>query len=213
MVGTIGAPMMTGTRLVVGVTGGIGSGKTTVTNLFAQRGIAIVDADQVARDIVAPGTPVLAKLIEHFGDAVIHDSGTLNRAWLRHTIFTDADAKQWVNALMHPAIRIALLEQLQAAESPYAILSAPLLIENKLTQYCQRVLVVDVSEANQQGRTQSRDQVNAQQVQQIMAAQCSRAERLAVANDVIDNNGEISELEPQVQRLHQQYVKLSEQMV
>lgn len=197
--------------LVIGVTGGIGSGKTTVTDAFRERGIQVVDADVIAREVVAEGEPVLELLRERFGEHVLLPNGKLNRAWLRQRIFNDAEAKKFVNQLLHPLIRQRLTEQLTAARTPYVMLSAPLLLENGLDAYCHRVLVVDVDEATQLARTQARDKVPKQQVQQIIAAQISRKERLKKADDVIDNCGTLAELLAQIEPLHQQYLALARQ--
>lgn len=195
--------------MVVGVTGGIASGKTTVTNLFSARGIAVVDADVIARAVVEPGSPLLAKIAAHFGADILDASGQLIRSRLRSIIFADSAAKEWLNRHMHPAIREELLSQLKAAKSPYVILSAPLLLENGLDKLCQRVLVVDIPEQLQLERAQQRDGVDKSQVEAILAAQISRAERLQKANDVIDNSKEIDALEAQVEALHQQYLTLA----
>lgn len=195
--------------MVVGVTGGIGSGKTTVTDLFATHGIKVIDADVVAREIVLPGQPCLQRLQDAFGDEVLTKDGSLNRAWLRDKIFSDSAAKTQVNEIMHPAIRTELLRQLKAADSPYVILSAPLLVENNLTKLCDRVLVVDVNTQVQRQRTLDRDGVSPAQVDAILAAQVSRNERLAAADDVIDNNGPVTALAEQVAQLHQQYLSIA----
>ncbi|CAB0151004.1 Dephospho-CoA kinase [Pseudidiomarina piscicola] len=192
---------------VLGLTGGIGSGKTTVSDLFAAHGIQVVDADVVARQSLDKGSPALEAVEARYGSQALQQDGSLNRAWLREKIFAEPEEKQWLNALTHPLIRKEMLKQLHAATSAYVILSAPLLLENKLTQFCDRVLVVDVTEATQRQRTQARDQVSAAQVEQIIAAQASRAERLAAADDVIDNNGAVSQLPAQVEKLHQQYLQ------
>lgn len=199
--------------LVVGVTGGIGSGKTTVTDLFAAQGIEIVDADVIARSIFdstsATGQQALGAVAAKFGPQALLVNGELDRAWLRQHIFTHPEAKQWLNELTHPLIRQQILEQLKQATSPYVMLSAPLLVENRLTQLCDRVLVVDVDEHHQRQRTLIRDQVDASQVDAIMAAQASRKERLAAADNVIDNNGEPAALTKQVERLHELYLRLA----
>ena len=189
--------------LVVGLTGGIGSGKTTVSDLFASRGIVVVDADIVARDVVAPGEPLLADLADTFGRTILHPNGTLDRAALRKLVFSDPQQKEQLNKLMHPAIRERLITQLAEARSPYVILSAPLLFENNLDAYCMRTLVVDVPEEVQIARTRQRDQVDVAQIEAIMAAQCSREERLQKATEVLDNNLPIDTLEARVEELHQ----------
>ncbi|RUO37532.1 dephospho-CoA kinase [Aliidiomarina shirensis] len=199
--------------IVIGITGGIGSGKTTVTNLFQELGIAVVDADVIAREVIAPGSPLLTTIADHFADHynldILDASGQLVRARLREIIFADSAAKEWLNAQMHPAIRDEILHQLEAATSPYVMLSAPLLLENGLDKLCQRVLVVDIPEALQLKRTQQRDSVAQSQIEAIIAAQMSREERLKRADDVIDNSGDTSALAPKVQQLHAQYLALS----
>ena len=194
---------------VVGVTGGIGSGKTTVTDTFAAYGIDVIDADVIARDVVAKGSPALQAIHEHFGAEVIHTDGTLDRPALRQRVFADESEKNWLNQLLHPLIREGIEARLQAAASPYCLLSAPLLLENKLTYLCDRVLVVDVSEATQIKRTMDRDDNDEQQVRAIMQAQIKRAERLAAADDIIDNDGPVTDIENQARALHQQYLDLA----
>lgn len=198
--------------IVIGVTGGIGSGKTTVTNLFQAHGIVVVDADVIAREVVEAGSPLLAHIAEYFAKQynadILDTSGHLIRAKLREIIFSDSAAKQWLNEQMHPAIRDEILRQLKAANSPYVMLSAPLLLENGLDKICHRVLVVDIPEALQLERTQQRDGATESQIEAIMAAQMNREERLAKADDIIDNSTNISALAPQVERLHQHYLTL-----
>ncbi|RUO41762.1 dephospho-CoA kinase [Pseudidiomarina aestuarii] len=198
---------------VVGVTGGIGSGKTTVTNLFQTHGIDVVDADVIARSIFQPGSDALLHVQERFGDRALLETGELNRAWLRERVFTHPEDKAWLNQLTHPLIREQILAALKQAQSPYVILSAPLLVENKLTALCDRVLVVDVTEAMQIERTRQRDDVSAQQVSAIMQAQASRIERLQAADDVLDNNGTPEALVEPVERLHRFYLQQVEQQL
>jgi dephospho-CoA kinase (EC 2.7.1.24) len=194
---------------VVGVTGGIGSGKTTVTNLFQQHDIVVVDADVIARHIMDKGGEALAAVNERYGQQALLEDGTLNRAWLRKRIFQHPEDKQWLNELTHPLIRQQILTQLQEAQSPYVILSAPLLVENRLTKLCDRVLVVDVSEATQLERTQQRDDVSADQVQSIMNAQASREQRLQAADNIINNEADEAQLVAQVEKLHELYLRLA----
>ncbi|MAO68636.1 MULTISPECIES: dephospho-CoA kinase [Idiomarina] len=191
---------------VVGVTGGIGSGKSAATAEFEKLGITIVDADVVARQVVMPGTPCLQAIAEHFGNQLLTEGGELNRKALRQRVFSNPQEKEWLNKLLHPAIREEIISQLEQADSPYVILSAPLLLENGLEKYCQRVLVIDVPESLQISRTIQRDDSPKKEVEAIMKAQLSRSERLNKANDVLNNDGSLEQLEQQVLQLHQRYL-------
>ena len=191
---------------VVGVTGGIGSGKSAATAEFEKLGITIVDADVVARQVVMPGTPCLQAIAEHFGNQLLTEGGELNRKALRQRVFSNPREKEWLNELLHPAIREEIISQLEQADSPYVILSAPLLLENGLEKYCQRVLVIDVPESLQISRTIQRDDSPKKEVEAIMKAQLSRSERLNKANDVLNNDGSLEQLEQQVLQLHQRYL-------
>ncbi|GIU21618.1 MULTISPECIES: dephospho-CoA kinase [unclassified Shewanella] len=194
---------------IVGLTGGIGSGKTTVANLFEELGITLVDADIIARDVVAKGSIGLIKITEHFGTDTLLADGNLDRAKLRQKIFSDDSERLWLNNLLHPMIRDEMLEQCKAAQSDYVIMVVPLLFENGLDRLVDRTLLVDISPELQQQRTISRDAVTAQQVKNIIGSQASRAEKLSKADDVIDNHGEISALKCKVNALHNFYLKLS----
>lgn len=198
-------------QFIVGLTGGIGSGKSTVARLFSGFGICVVDADEAARQVVAPGQPALTAIFEHFGPTVQASDFSLDRAALRALIFNNDSEKAWLNQLLHPLIRQQMFAQLQTASSPYAILMAPLLLENQLDQQVDQVLVVDVSEAQQIERTMQRDQNDAKLVQAIMASQCNRTERLRRANQIISNQGAASELAEQVDQLHQLYLQLAKE--
>jgi dephospho-CoA kinase len=197
-------------QFVVGVSGGIGSGKTTVTDLFAEHGIDVIDADVIARQVVEPGSAALKAIVEKFGVNILQADGHLNRQSLRAMVFSDAGLKAWLNNLLHPLIRLQMQEQTQAANSPYCLLSVPLLVENKLTTVVDRVLIVDVSENTQIERSVLRDKSNVEQIRAIMRAQASRAERLACADDVVNNEGSPRELRPQVDKLHAMYLRLSQ---
>ncbi|WP_026375950.1 dephospho-CoA kinase [Aestuariibacter salexigens] len=194
---------------VVGLTGGIGSGKTTVSDWFAKQGIDIVDADIIAREVVEPGSAALAAIIDKFGKSIIDEHGALNRQALRAIVFEDKQQKDWLNNLLHPAIRDRMQQRIAQVRSPYAILSVPLLVENKLTSMVDRVLVVDVEPLIQQQRTSQRDGVPVEQVQAIMASQATREDRLGAADDVIDNSRDHSYLVEQMQSLHTQYLQLA----
>lgn len=196
---------------IVGLTGGIGSGKTTVANMFHDLGVQSVDADLVAREVVMPGEPALNAIVEHFGQDILQSDGQLDRVELRTRIFADNAEKHWLNQLLHPLIRQRLLQKLQQCTSNYALLIAPLLLENKLQTYTDRVLVVDVPEELQLSRTMQRDQVPAEQVQNILNSQIARSERLHLADDVLLNTVPVSQLQPQIQQLHQRYQQFAKE--
>ena len=193
---------------ILGLTGGIGSGKSAAAAHFAQLGIDLVNADQAARWVVEPGRPALAQIAAHFGADILQADGSLDRAALRARVFQDAEQRRWLERLLHPLIRQEIIEVLARATSPYAILESPLLIESGQSQLCQRVLVIDVPEAVQISRTVSRDGNNEAQVRAIMAAQASRSERLAKADDVIVNDRDLAWLQQEVERLHRFYLTL-----
>ncbi|AUD58845.1 dephospho-CoA kinase [Shewanella baltica] len=196
-------------KFVVGLTGGIGSGKTTVANLFAAEGITLVDADIVAREVVAPGSKGLEAIVTHFGAEILTPEGELDRAKLRQRIFSHPEEREWLNQLLHPMIRQEMLAQVEKATSAYVIMVVPLLFENGLDRLVNRTLVVDISPELQINRTVKRDNVDASQVNNIISSQCSRSEKLARADDIIDNQGEISTLKREVLALHQRYLQLS----
>ncbi|MCY7294235.1 dephospho-CoA kinase [Alteromonas sp. a30] len=193
-------------EFVVGLTGGIGSGKSSVASLFADLGIDVIDADVVAREVVAKGSDALAKITAHFGSEVLTPEGELDRKALREIVFSQSEAKQWLNNLLHPRIREGMVEQAKAATSPYCIIEIPLLVENKLQHLVDKILVVDCQEKQQLTRTQSRDQAHEAQIKNIMKSQCSRQERLRYADDIIDNSGDFDALKANVQQLHQGYL-------
>ncbi|WP_339675136.1 dephospho-CoA kinase [uncultured Zhongshania sp.] len=196
-------------NLIVGLTGGIGSGKTAVSDRFAKLGIGIVDADVIAREVVEPGTEALAKITSRFGNDLIQEDGQLNRAALRQTIFADANAKIWLESLLHPLIADETLRQLGGIQSTYGIYVSPLLVESKQQSFCQRLVVVDVPQSVQLTRTMTRDSNEQAQVERIIASQATREERLAAATDVIDNTSGFTDLDRQITRLHQQFLELA----
>lgn len=197
----------------VALTGGIGSGKSTVANAFAQLGVNVIDADIIARQVVEPGTVALKSIAEHFGETMLTADGALNRRALRERIFADPQQKVWLNALLHPLIQQETRRQMQQATSPYVLWVVPLLVENGLSRQADRVLVVDVSRETQLARTTARDSVTREHAEQILAAQATRDERLAVADDVIDNNGAPDAIAPEVARLHARYLHAAAQAV
>jgi dephospho-CoA kinase len=196
-------------KFVVGLTGGIGSGKSAATALFEKHKIDIIDADQVARDVVEIGSEGLAKIAEHFGNDILLESGALNRAALREQVFNNESEKQWLNSLLHPLIRQQMLTLIAVSNSPYCILSVPLLVENKLTVMCDKVVVVDCPEAMQLSRAMQRDGSTEQTIKNIMASQADRDTRLAAADFVLDNSSSLAHLAQQVDELHQTLLPLS----
>lgn len=193
---------------ILGLTGGIGSGKSAVAQHFVDLGVHLVDADHAARWVVEPGRPALDRIVEHFGGDVLQADGQLDRSALRARIFADSDERRWLEALLHPLIGQEIMAYLARAESPYAILVSPLLIESGQHRLTQRVLLVDAPEQLQIQRTIARDQSSAEQVQAILKAQASRSERLQHAHDVLVNDRDLHWLQAEVERLHNFYLTL-----
>ncbi|MEZ6876154.1 dephospho-CoA kinase [Enterobacter sp. KBR-315C3_2022] len=198
---------------IVALTGGIGSGKSTVADAFSRLGITIIDADVIARQVVEPDTPALKAIEARFGSTILNDDGTLNRRRLREYIFSDSSEKDWLNSLLHPIIHQETQRQIAASTSPYCLWVVPLLVENQLQKKADRVLVIDVSPETQIQRTMARDRVSREHAEQILSAQATREARLAVADDVIDNNGAPDAIASDVARLHAQYLKFAAQAV
>lgn len=193
--------------LTVGLTGGIGSGKTAASDYFASLGVCVVDADVEARRVVEPGSPVLQQIREHFGDEVLTDDGSLNRPWLRQRIFAEPGERQWLESVTHPAIRERIIRQLAACRSAYRILVSPLLFESGQDQMTDRVLLIDVPESVQLSRTQQRDGNSSQQVQAIIDAQMPRAQRQQLADDIIINDQSLKALQQACLQLHRRYLQ------
>ncbi|MCL1113712.1 dephospho-CoA kinase [Shewanella basaltis] len=198
---------MTNQKFIVGLTGGIASGKTTVANLFAEFGIELVDADVIAREVVAKGSAGISAIVDHFGDEILLANGQLDRATLRNKVFNNETQRLWLNNLLHPMIRQKMLDQVQASTSKYVIMVVPLLFENQLDSLVSTTLVVDISPELQISRTMQRDGVSQQQVEHILASQMSRQQRIDKANHIIDNQGDIELLRSQVTRLHQLFLQ------
>ncbi|VVE02721.1 dephospho-CoA kinase [Pandoraea aquatica] len=196
----------------IGLTGGIGSGKTTVANLFATHGIAIIDTDAIAHSITAPGGAAMSAIRRDFGDAFVAPDGSLDRTRMREAVFSDNSAKARLEAITHPLIRTECERAAAEAEGPYLIFVVPLLVESGTwRERVQRILVVDCTEETQIARVMSRNRFTREQVQAIMARQASRAQRLAVADDIIDNDTQQAPLAPQVDRLHAAYLQFARQ--
>jgi dephospho-CoA kinase len=193
-------------RFRVGLTGGVASGKTTVANLFAALGVPVIDTDALAREVVAPGTALLAEIRAHFGDDIIAADGGLDRRRLRERVFANPAERQWLEARTHPAIRALTDERSASAPGPYSIVAIPLLVETHGEDRFDRVLVIDSEPQLQVARVMARDGITREAAQSMLSAQASREARLAAADDVIRNDGDIAGLRDQVQRLHREYV-------
>lgn len=196
--------------LVIGVTGGIGSGKTTVANLFSSLGVPVIDADELARQVVAPGQPAYEEILQHFGTTILSKSGELDRRRLRERIFSDSAKRDRLEAIVHPRVYAQMKHLLDCLETPYAIVVVPLLIESGARELVDRVLVVDSPEELQIERTHRRDGTTRAAVKKILAAQLDRSARLSAADDVIENDASLEALAKVVSRLHRQYLSEAE---
>jgi dephospho-CoA kinase len=194
----------------IGLTGGIASGKSTVADLFAALGVPIIDTDLLSREVVAPGSPLLRQVTDHFGMQVLDTDGSLNRQELRKRIFDDPEQRKWLEALLHPAIRELTDARCEAASGPYVIVAIPLLVETAGSARFDRVLVVDCDPELQITRLMARDGARREDAVRMLAAQAPRAARLAVADDVIHNDGDLDSLHEQVATLHAKYVAIAE---
>jgi len=195
--------------LRIGLTGGIASGKSLVADLFADLGVAVVDTDVIARTVVEPGQPALREIQLAFGDSVFSDDGALDRAAMRQMIFSDDDARRQLEAILHPRIGEETLRQAEAAQGDYIIIVVPLLANSALRHAVDRILVVDCDEATQIGRLLARDAESEAQAKRILAAQASRTERLAIADDVIENNSTIEHVAAEVSAFNDRYIALA----
>lgn len=196
--------------LVIGLTGGIGSGKTAASDYLASKGITVVDADLAARVVVEPGRPALAAIRQRFGDGVIQADGTLDRRALREIVFADSAARKDLEAITHPAIGEEIVRQLHASTSPYTLLVSPLLLESSQHKLANRILLIDVPEAVQLSRTASRDKVTEAQVKAIIAAQMPREEKRRRADDIVMNDADLATMHQQLDALHATYLKMAE---
>jgi dephospho-CoA kinase len=190
---------------IVGLTGGIGSGKSTVARLFGELGVHWVDADDVAREVVEPGTPALGRIAKHFGEQILTSEGALDRAQLRGIVFQQPEERAWLESLLHPIIRDELIRQLNPEnyQLPYVLLVSPLLLETDQHELVDRIFVIDVPKDVQLERTMTRDANSREQVERIIAAQMPREDRLARADEVIDNDRPLDDVTRQVRELHE----------
>ena len=196
-------------RLIIGLTGGIGSGKTAASDFFASKDITVVDADIVAREVVEPGEPAWLAISERYGSDVLQEDQSLNRAWLRQKVFTEPHERVWLEQQTHPRIRDRLIQQLRDATSPYAVLVSPLLFESGQSTLVKRTLVIDVPVDTQVMRACSRDTNDEEQIRRIIAAQIPREDRCSRADDVADNSGTLAQLHAQLEKLHHTYLTMA----
>jgi dephospho-CoA kinase len=195
--------------LVIGLTGGIGSGKSTVADALAARGAGVIDTDRIARELTEPGDPSLARIAATFGAEVIHEDGRLDRDALRRLVFDDPDARRRLEGILHPRIKDRMLERLAVLDAPYAVLVIPLLFETNQQNLVDRTLVVDVPEPIQIERVRRRSGLADADILRIIASQIERTERLARADDIIDNGNDLPALLAQVEQIHRLYLKLA----
>jgi dephospho-CoA kinase len=193
----------------VGLTGGIASGKSAAAAAFARRGVPVIDTDQLAREVVEPGRPALAAVVAEFGADLLRQDGRLDRRRLRALVFADAARRKRLEAILHPAIRSALAARIATITAPYVVIAIPLLVESGLGDSVERVLVVDCPPALQLARLTARDAETSVAAAAILAAQASREQRLAVADDVLENTGTLAALDAQVEALHERYLALA----
>ena len=195
---------------VLGLTGGIGCGKTAVSNMFEQLGITIVDADIIARQVVKPKSDGLNAIVSKFGQGILLSDGTLNRSALRERIFTNNADKEWLNTLLHPLIRNKIHNDITTAKSAYVVLVAPLLFENGLDKLCNRTLLIDIPQSVQIERTASRDNVSVEQVKAIIAAQMSREDKQKKADDILNNDRALNDVNHDLLTLHKRYLHMAQ---
>lgn len=196
--------------LVIGLTGGMGSGKSTVAQLFAERGVPVIDADTLAKTLTEPNQPAFNQIIAHFPKYSILKNGRLDRAKLRDIIFSDPIEKKWLEQLLHPLIKAALQNNLQTIQAPYCLLVIPLLIETGPYPFIDRILVIDTPPNLQIKRAAKRDRTNFKAIEGILKSQAKQTLRLKQADDVIKNDGKIEDLVPEVETLHLSYLKLAQ---
>jgi dephospho-CoA kinase len=196
--------------LIVGLTGGVGCGKSAAAELFAHRGVPILDADLITRELTEPGTQALAHIVAEFGDVLLSSDGRLNRRELRRIVFERPQARKRLEAILHPLVREEILARAEPLSAPYCIVVIPLLVESGMSDLVDRVLVVNCEEAQQIARVTARDECSAQEVRAIMATQSTCEARLAAADDVIENTGELKDIDRDVERLHRQYRGLAD---
>lgn len=195
--------------LRIGLTGGIGCGKSAACQIFTELGIPVIDADQISREVVAPGEPALATIAELFGSPVLTNDGALDRSRMRELIFADSSLRRRLEAVLHPLIKQRMLAQAARLDSPYVILAIPLLLEAGWYELVERILVIDCPVELQISRTIHRDGISRKQAEAILAAQIGRDERLSRADDLVENDGDLDKLRRQIEELHQRYLSIA----
>ena len=195
-------------KSIIGLTGGIGSGKSAAAKHFSDHGVSVVDADQASREVVKKGEPALSSISDYFGEEILNKDGSLDRSKLRVIVFKDEKKRKWLQSLMYPITNNWIIEAIEKSNSSYTILMNPLLIESRQYKWCTRIAVVDVSVETQIHRTMTRDDNTRDQVESIIAAQVERTKRLQFADDVIDNDRSPKDLEEKIAKLHKKYLKL-----
>jgi len=199
--------------MIIGLTGGIGCGKSTVADMFAELDVPVIDTDVIARILVKRGQPALDEIIKCFGRSILLENSALDRKKLAQITFNNGQSRKQLEAILHPKIRQTMLDQIKSLSSPYVIAVIPLLFETGQNQLVDRILVVDCPETIQQERVRSRDNRDDQQIQNIISAQTSREIKLASADDIIDNQGDINDLRPQIAELHKKYLNMSHSQI
>jgi len=200
--------MNTAKRVVVGLTGGIGSGKSAAAEIFRACGVEVIDADSLAREVVEPGQPALNDIAAHFGSDILTSEGRLDRAALRKIVFSNPEHKSWLEKLLHPLIAELLQRRLNATKSPYAILESPLLLETEQHKLVDRVLVIDVNQEIQVDRSVRRDGSDEELIRSIIASQINRAERIQHADDLVSNEESLEQLRENIEALHSKYLEM-----
>lgn len=198
--------------LIIGLTGGIGSGKSTVARYFAELGAPVIDADEVARELASPGSEALREIAAHFGPEVINADGSLHRARLRALIFNDAAQRHALEHILHPRIYAEIRRRIEKLSAPYCVAVIPLLLETGQSGFVHRVLVVDSTPGAQRSRVQTRDGLSSEEITAIMASQATRGARLAAADDFISNDGSLADLRQQTEALHHRYLRLANEV-
>tara|TARA_Y100001970_G_scaffold280093_1_gene388527 strand:- start:7804 stop:8391 length:588 start_codon:yes stop_codon:yes gene_type:complete len=195
--------------MIVGLTGGIGSGKSAAANFFQNEGIIVIDADGLSREVIEEGTPGFATIVENFGSKIIDSNGSINRAHLRKEVFDDDDKKNLLESIIHPLVRDLMVKKIAASKSPYSIIMVPLIFETNSMSNYNRILVIDCDPKLQLERAMLRDNNSKAQIQKIMDSQCSREERISIANDIIPNNDSLENLKIRSIAMHKFYLGLS----